>query len=159
MKTVPGAARIVMQVISNQSIIKRKSFTIVELLIVVVILTILATFAIPAYLNAKQRAVDHEARSQLKLIQTAEKSYRLEEGQYIACADNAACSSDLRLDLPPAPPDGNWDYSVPSVDNAASPPQFTANSTGTSGTTDWTIDADDVCAYGVDGQYQSECQH
>jgi len=127
---------------------------LLELLIVVVVLTILATFAIPGYLRVKQKTVDQEARSQLKLIQTAEKSYCLEEGQYITCANNADCKTKLRLDLPPATPNGNWNYRVINATNTV----FTANATGTSGTTNWTIDEDDVCAYGADGQYRGECR-
>ncbi|MBD3264827.1 MAG: hypothetical protein GF375_06970 [Candidatus Omnitrophica bacterium] len=123
----------------------RGSFSVVELIIVVVVVAILVTLAMPAYISARRRAKDREARALLKLIQVAEKTYRLETSRYIACADNASCNSILRLDLPPdTSSGGSWDYAVGSVDNTATPPEFNATATGTEGTQNWQIDEDDV---------------
>ena len=47
-------------------------FTLLELMLVVVIVGIIATFAIPGYLGVKQRAEGRQAARQLKLIQDAE---------------------------------------------------------------------------------------
>lgn len=128
----------------GQSKKNRGSFSIVELVIVVVVVAILVTLAMPAYISARRRAKDREARALLKLIQVAEKTYRLETSRYITCANNTACNTILRLDLPSGTASGgSWDYQVPTVDNTAVPPTFTANATGTQGTQNWTIDQDD----------------
>ena len=62
----------------------RKSFTLLEMLIVVAILAILATFAIPQYLTAIERTKMSKARANLKLILDAEVMYRAENNSYLA---------------------------------------------------------------------------
>ena len=62
----------------------RKSFTLLELLIVVIILAILATFAVPQYLNAVERTKISKACSALKLILKAEIMYRAENNNYLS---------------------------------------------------------------------------
>ncbi len=122
----------------------RKSFTIVELVIVVIIVGILVSFGMPAYLNARRKAIDREAQSQVKLLQAAEKVYRMETNQYIACSSNQDCNDKLHTELPSSIANGgNWDYQVINVNNAASPPTFTAQATGTAGSSNWQIDQDD----------------
>ena len=83
-------------------------FTLIELLLVVVIVGIIATFAIPGYLGVRQRAEQRQASTQLRLIQTAEKIKHLEANNYLACNGFAACNTALDLDLP----DDTWAYRV-----------------------------------------------
>jgi len=89
----------------------KKGFTLLELMLVVIIVGIIATFAIPGYLGVKQRAEGRQASTQLKLIHTAEKIEFLENDLYVACNNTANCNSSvigLDLDLPV----DNWVYSV-----------------------------------------------
>ena len=93
-------------------------FTLLELMLVVVIVGIIATFAIPGYLGVRQRAEGRQASTQLRLIHTAEKVIFLEENAYRACtfplpAAPAAfnCNVRLNLDLP----DDGWTYTVTLV--------------------------------------------
>ena len=116
--------------------LKKSAFSLIESLMVLVVIGILVTFAMPMYINARKGAIDKEAQTQLKLIQAAEDSYRLEIGNYIACADTTACNLTLRIDLP----QGNWAYSVGSVSASG----YTATATGTNGTQNWSIDQDDA---------------
>ena len=86
----------------------RKSFTLLELMLVVVIVGIIATFAIPGYLGVRQRAEQRQASTQLRLIQTAEKVIFLENDAYSFCAGFVACNAALDLDLP----NDGWTYNV-----------------------------------------------
>lgn len=62
---------------------KSKAFTLIELIIVVIIIGILATFAIPQYQRAVERAKGAKARSNIKLIIKAEGMLRAEQSSYI----------------------------------------------------------------------------
>jgi len=127
---------------------KKRTLTLLEVMIVVTIISILAALAMPAYVKAKKRAVDREAQSQLKIIQLAEKKIKLEEGGYITCASNTLCNLALNLDLPSSTANGgHWDYAVTSVNLAATPPTFTAVAKDAGGVTRWTIDQDDKMAH------------
>lgn len=101
----------------------QKSFTFLELIIVVVIIGILASFGIVNYTATKERAIDKEAIANLRLIAAAEKIIRMEESGYVACADTDAVNSELKLSIPIGAP--NWSYKVDNVDNTADPPTFT----------------------------------
>ena len=120
----------------------KKAFSIVELIIVVIVVGILVSFGMPAYLKAKTKAIDREAQSQLKLIQAAQKVYRMETNNYIACVDNDDCDTKLNTELPPGTGNGgNWNYSVAVVGGV--PPTFNVQAVGSRGTSDWQIDQDD----------------
>ncbi|MDD3297010.1 MAG: hypothetical protein PHU64_06585 [Candidatus Omnitrophica bacterium] len=102
-----------------------KSFELIELTVVIVVLGVIFGFAIPAFVNAKREAQDKEARTSLELIQDAENMHRLERHEYAECSSTGDCNDVLDLDLAPR---GYWTYSVPagSVDNAVLPPKFCA---------------------------------
>jgi len=60
----------------------KKAFTLIELLIVIIIIGILATIAIPQYEKMVQRAKIAGALPKLQQIMTAEKLYYMEHGAY-----------------------------------------------------------------------------
>ena len=60
----------------------KKGFTLVELLIVIIIVGVLASVAIPIMSGITKRAVASEAISMLGMIRTAEKAYYLEHHSY-----------------------------------------------------------------------------
>jgi prepilin-type N-terminal cleavage/methylation domain-containing protein len=114
------------------------AFTLVELIIVVIIIAVLAGIAIPGFLGAQKHAIDSDAQTQLKLIQTAEKVYEMEQQQYIGCGSNSDCNDKLGLELPPNTANGGkWNYSVSSDGQS-----FTAVACGSEGTDEWRIDQD-----------------
>ena len=53
----------------------RAAFTLIELLIVVVIIGILATIAIPKFANTKEKAYSAAMRTDLRNLATAQESY------------------------------------------------------------------------------------
>lgn len=60
----------------------KTGFTLIELLIVVVIIGILATIAIPKFQNTKGKANAAALRSDLRNLATAEEAYFYEHGAY-----------------------------------------------------------------------------
>lgn len=94
--------------------LSKKSFTLTEILVVVIIVGILAALGFPGYQRTRERVLDREARSVLSLLQAAEKIYRMEAGFYYpsAAVTNviADINSFLRVDLPAGA--ASWSYQV-----------------------------------------------
>ena len=61
---------------------RKTAFTLIELLIVVAIIGILAAVAVPNFLNAQVRAKIARAISDMKALETALESYRLDCNDY-----------------------------------------------------------------------------
>lgn len=117
----------------------KKSFTLMELMIVVVILGVLATLSVTQYISARERALDREAEANLRLILAAERTYRMEDNnnQYIQTNDTALTNTFLKLLLPQG---GNraWNY---FVHTQAGNTDFCAQATRTVGGRTWSINA------------------
>src|SRR5579863_10462743 len=64
---------------------KHKGFTLIELMIVVAIIGILAALAIPNFIRFQARSKQGEAKSNLKSLFTAQKSYYQEHDKYETC--------------------------------------------------------------------------
>lgn len=62
----------------------KKAFTLVELLIVIVILGILATMAVPQYQSMIEKAQTRQALIKLSALRQAEQAYYLQYGIYAA---------------------------------------------------------------------------
>lgn len=78
----------------SQSRHTERGFTLVELAVVVVIIGILAAFAVPKFLNSVERSKAAEAYNYMSTIQTAQERYHARQGAY------AASMSSLDVDLP-----------------------------------------------------------
>lgn len=85
-------------------------FILIELLVVFFIIGVLAAIALPLFKTARERALDKEAESILKLMRTAENAYHMERGVYLNCANINAINTNLRLDIAPGSP--NWNYRI-----------------------------------------------
>jgi prepilin-type N-terminal cleavage/methylation domain-containing protein len=92
--------------------VRKKGFTLIELIIVVVVISILAAFAMPAYLGARRRTIVREAQANAAIIAKAEFAYYIDNGCYLPCADTAAINQNLDLSIPLQ---GTWKYYVPRV--------------------------------------------
>ena len=89
---------------------RKKGFTLLELIIVVIIIGILASFAIPQYLKAVERTKVSKAKNNLALIAQAEKMYRTEATAYTTSLSGLdtwieALSTTLTADA-------DWTYSI-----------------------------------------------
>jgi type IV pilus assembly protein PilE len=88
-----------------------KAVTLIEILTVVLIIGILIALALPNFGTMKERALDREAKANLKLIQAAEKIYRMEYLVYQDAGDTGEVNQELKLSLP-AGDNSNWLYSI-----------------------------------------------
>jgi type II secretory pathway pseudopilin PulG len=84
---------------------------------VLVILGILAVLTLPKFNKPKESSIDREAIANLKLIQAAERIYKLEMTVYASGADAAALNDVLRLALP-ASASSYWDYKAEATSSA-----------------------------------------
>lgn len=89
------------------------AFTLMEIVMVVVILGILATLTIPPFNRVMERARDNEARTNLLLIQAAERVYQAENGVFfpavgITESNLTVINSTLNLNLNA----NQWQYRI-----------------------------------------------
>ena len=61
---------------------RRKNFTLIEVVVVIIILVTLASIATPLYMNYVKRANIGAAKTQIKLLEDALTGYRLDMGGY-----------------------------------------------------------------------------
>jgi len=104
---------------------RRRGFTLIEVLIVVIILGILATIAIPQFSNMVKRARLAEAWTNLAAIRTAQSVYYLDEDAYASAIGDL---SDLQL----MNPGTNFDYAVGHI--GGDDETYNATATGVAGT-------------------------
>jgi prepilin-type N-terminal cleavage/methylation domain-containing protein len=95
----------------------RRGYNLIEIIIVLIIIGILVTFAMPQFSKTRERAFDSEAKANLRLMQAAEKIYRMEIGDYYGPSNViATINSNLKLSLPGT---SKWNYSVAATGNSS----------------------------------------
>ncbi|MDD5691910.1 MAG: prepilin-type N-terminal cleavage/methylation domain-containing protein [Candidatus Omnitrophica bacterium] len=120
----------------------RRSFTIIEIIIVVIIIGILAALALPGFGVTKERTLDKEAKASLMLIQAAEEIYKMENKFYFPypggsvnqISGEGGINDKLKVGLPPN--QANWTYIIDT--SVVSNEKATATRVGAGGRV-WTI--------------------
>lgn len=117
--------------------LKKKSLTLVEVIVVIIIIGILVALALPGFGVTKERALDKEAKANLRLIQAAQKIYRMETGFYFprdaanpsgrTSSDVSEINTSLKVRLPAPPKTLSWNFMVDSVNQQI---RATRNKTG-----------------------------
>ncbi len=74
--------------------LKKRGFTLIELMIVVAIIGILAAIAIPNFIRFQARSKQGEAKSNLKSMFTAERSFYQEKDRYSGQVDEIGFSPE-----------------------------------------------------------------
>ena len=119
---------------------KKNAVTLMELIVVVIIIGILATLGTSQYFNFREKALDKEAQSNLRLIIAAEKIQHLETEAYQAYATTALINTNLHLAIPnPANPAWNYSVTAPAAGGAVA----TATRNVVNNGRDWCMDNDD----------------
>ena len=129
---------------------KHRGFTLIEMMIVVAIIALLATIAIPNYVNFQLRAKTAEAKANLGAIRTCQEAYRAERGVYLACPANPA--------VVPLGVKADWDNTVDEWNSIGFEPRGQVRyqyqvTVGAGGTTFQAIARGDLDGNGVQSTY------
>lgn len=76
-----------------------KSFTILELILVVVISGVLIAMGVVSYQKTVRNTLIKEARSTIELITAAEKIYRSKRESLVTCSGDVDCKAALNIEL------------------------------------------------------------
>ena len=124
--------------------VKRRSlraFTLMELLIVVIVIGIIVALSVPSYINTREKAIDKEAITALKLIRGANKQYYVKGNVFYPISGTVnslpIINSNLSTDITTT----NWAISITGTGAA-----YTATAVRSGRT--WTINqgtADPAC--------------
>ena len=94
---------------------RKKGFTLIEVMVVVVIIGVIATLGITHYAASRELIYNQEAIAKLKLLQGAQRSYFLDMNEYYPAAgsepDEVTINQNLRV-LLSANANRIWDYEV-----------------------------------------------
>lgn len=94
---------------------KQRSFTLIELILVFIILSILIGLGATNYLKARKKIISREGLANIRMLAAAQMIHKKEQGGYLACTCTAAncnsatgCNTLLYLSLDTT----NWSYNV-----------------------------------------------
>ena len=104
---------------------RRRGFTLVELMVVIVIVAVMAAIAVPLYTNYIKDTRRSEGANGLAAVATAQTTYYQRNGSY------SGSLAALNVDLTDVA--ANWDVADPTL-IAGPPPGFSVVATGKAGT-------------------------
>ena len=110
--------------------VRKRGFSLIELMIVITILAILAAVAYPSYLNSIRKARRADAMAAISAIQLAQEKLRAScrfYAQGLAAAENCGASAgDSTIDAGATSPDGRYAIAL----SGASGTGYTVTATG-----------------------------
>ncbi|MBL7157600.1 MAG: prepilin-type N-terminal cleavage/methylation domain-containing protein [Candidatus Omnitrophica bacterium] len=92
--------------------IGKKGFTLLELILVVIVIAILATLAVPRFTGMAEKARSAEATNTIGAIKTAEDLVHLEKAEYISDAVGDGTALPLKFNVNAASMAVYWSYGV-----------------------------------------------
>lgn len=98
---------------------EKHGLTLIELVLVVTAVITLALITIPSYSKAKDRAMQKEVISALRLMGAAERIYKVEKNHYYPPSGTASGVSVINTNLNLKLSGTNWSY---AVDNGVTTP-------------------------------------
>ncbi|MBI5872790.1 MAG: prepilin-type N-terminal cleavage/methylation domain-containing protein [Candidatus Omnitrophica bacterium] len=109
-----------------------RGFTLMELLVVIIIMSVLVAIAVPTYINTKEKALDKEAVTALKMVKAGERQYFSKFEFFYPVSGStsnlAFINDNLSLDLSGS----NWGYAISGTGS-------TFSATAARGARTWTI--------------------
>ncbi|MFH0827280.1 MAG: prepilin-type N-terminal cleavage/methylation domain-containing protein [Candidatus Omnitrophota bacterium] len=78
----------------------KKGYTLIEIIIVIIIVSIIATLALSYYSNIKEDALDKQVKADLRLVRVAQLSYRMDHnGVYYPESGSTSVIGDINNNL------------------------------------------------------------
>ena len=126
-----------------------RGFTLIEVMIVVAIVAILATIALPSYQESVRKSRRADAVLALQRIQIEQEKFRAECSSYASTIAGTRSCNDRGLALATSSSDGYYTLNLPAVVNATT--QYTATATAVTGTSQASDTGCTVLTLAVDG--------
>ncbi|KPK98624.1 MAG: hypothetical protein AMJ95_03130 [Omnitrophica WOR_2 bacterium SM23_72] len=78
----------------------KSGYTLLEIIIVVIIVSIIASLALTYYSNIKETALDKQVKADLRLLRVAQLSYRMDHnGEYYPSSGSTSVIGDINNNL------------------------------------------------------------
>ena len=110
----------------------KRGFTLIEVMIVVAIVAIFVTIALPSYQDSVRKSRRADAVLALQRIQIEQEKFRAECPNYASNVAGTRTCNDRGLALATSSSDGYYTLNLPAVVNATT--QYTATATAVTGT-------------------------
>jgi prepilin-type N-terminal cleavage/methylation domain-containing protein len=97
---------------------KRRGFTMVEILIVTLLIGILIALSWVSFSSVKEKNLDREGKSFLQLIRVAERGYKMEYAYYYPNSSSTSVIADINSNLKLKLPSGAGASWLVTLDNS-----------------------------------------
>ncbi len=133
--------------------LRKKSFTLIELLIVIAVIAILVGIALPRFRGMREEGLIAQAKGELRTLQTAVESYYIHNGSYPSTFPDdieGATPNIIGTTAPTDPFNGTSDYGW-ATDGASPVVYYVIFSVGPAGNGAATINTSGVVSEGATG--------